>query len=158
MKKHSSLSKYRGFTMLEILLVVAAIAILAGIVIVAINPAKQLGDTRNARRASDVNAILNGVYQYMIDNEEIPSNIYGGSGCPGLDSFEICKSGNNSCNGLTDLSVLTDNGTYLVALPEDPTSQTSANGTGYHIFSTTEGRITVCAPHAERGETIEVTR
>ena len=42
--------KPSGFTLIEILLVVALIALLAGIVIIAVNPNKQLADGRNARR------------------------------------------------------------------------------------------------------------
>lgn len=61
--------KQKGFTLIEILLVVGAIAILAGIVILAINPTKQLADTRDAQRRSDIRTILDALYQYSIDNK-----------------------------------------------------------------------------------------
>jgi prepilin-type N-terminal cleavage/methylation domain-containing protein len=140
----------QGFTLLEILLVVAAIAILAGIVIVAINPGKQLGDTKNAQRKSDINTILNGVYQYAIDNNgTLPTGIT-------TTQTEVCVTG-GSCSGLADLSPLTTDEEYLVAIPTDPTGS-STNGAGYEIFQSANGRVTVVAPDAEQGETISVTR
>jgi prepilin-type N-terminal cleavage/methylation domain-containing protein len=66
----------KGFTLLEILLVVAAIAILAGIVIFAVNPTKQLADTRDAQRKLDTKTILSAVYQYNVANGGISLQPY----------------------------------------------------------------------------------
>lgn len=138
----------KGFTLLEILLVVAAIAILAGIVILAINPAKQLGDTKDAARRADVNTILNAVYQYAIDNNgAIPATI-------SSTTTEICMTG-GTCDGLIDLSALTKDEKYLVSIPVD--SSTNENGTGYEIVKTANNRITVEAMNASTG-TIKATR
>ncbi len=150
MRKLSS----RGFTLLEILLVVAAIAILAGIVIVAINPGKQLGDTRNAQRSSDVNAILNAVSTYQVSTGNLPASIAESATCSAAAN-EICKTG-GTCTNLIDLSVLTS-GNYIVSLPTDPTGS-STNGTGYHIVKNSSNRVTVCAPDAENNSTISITR
>ncbi len=144
------LKKRSGFTLLEILLVVAAISILAGIVIIAINPTKQLGDTRNAQRRVDVNTILNAVYQYSLDAQALPAAIT-------ALSTEICRTAAVSCASLIDLSVLTASQKYIVSLPVDPQT-TSTNGTAYFISKSANGRVTVEAPSAEQGATISITR
>ena len=143
--------RHEGFTLLEILLVVAAIVILAGIVIVAVNPTKQLGDTRNAQRKADVNTILNAVYQYAIDSSgTLPASVT-------TTQTEVCKTGAQSCTGLVDLSVLTASEKYVPTIPTDPTGA-STNGAGYEIKKSSNGRVTVSAPDAEQGATITVTR
>ncbi len=146
-----------GFTLLEILLVVGIISILAGIVILAINPTKQLGDTRNAQRRSDVLTILNAVYQYALDNSgTLPTDITEAT-CD-LDE-EI---GNDDTGVYVDLytDLVGTSTTYLVDIPNDPqaTSTADGDGSGYAIVQTSSGRVTVCAPLAEQGATISVTR
>lgn len=142
--------KIRGFTLLEILLVVTVIAILASIVIVAINPNKQLGDTRNAQRRADVNTILNAVYQYSIDNNgTLPGSIT-------TTPTAVCKTG-GSCAGLIDLSVVTASEKYLVSMPFDPSGAT-VNSTDYNISKSANNRVTVSAPSAEQGASISATR
>ena len=147
----------KGFTLIEILLVVAAIAILAGIVILAINPNKQLGETRNAQRRADVNTILNATYQYAIDSNGTLPAIPTGS-CALVAANQICKAtATGTCSTGVDMSVLTTAEKYLTSMPIDPTVS-STNGTGYYISKSANGRVTVCAPSAEQAAVITVTR
>jgi len=147
----------KGFTLIEILLVVAAIAILAGIVILAINPNKQLGETRNAQRRADVNTILNATYQYSIDNSGNLPTIPTGT-CSLVAANQVCKAtATGTCSTGVDLSVLTTLEKYLTSIPKDPTVS-STDGSGYYIAKSANNRVTVCAPSAEQSAVISVTR
>lgn len=130
----------KAFTLIEVLLVVAIIAILAGIVILAINPTKQLGDANEARQQADVTTILNGVYEYAIDNGgAIPASIT-------TTATEICATGTATCTANTvELNDLTDNEQYLVSIPVDPEGNTLATGVGYTILKTANNRVTVAS-------------
>ena len=152
----------KGFTLLELLLVVAGIAILAGIVIIAINPSKQLGETKNAQRRTDVNAVLNSVYQYAIDNNgNLPSGLDAatltyqvlGTSASGCDT--VCGAVTTVAGCLDLSSDLTP--TYIVAIPSDP-SLSSSTYTDYYINKNPNGRITVGACDPEQGATISVIR
>ena len=155
--------KYQhGFTLLEILLVVAAIAILAGIVIVAINPNRQLGQARNAQRQSDVNTILNAVYQYAIDNNgTLPIGIDANTG-----AFQVLGTAGSGCDATcgvvatvsTCLNLSSDLvPTYIVGIPQDPSTGTAVN-TDYYINQDANSRITVGACDSEQSATISITR
>lgn len=155
-------NRHNGFTLLEILLVVAAIAILAGIVILAINPGKQLGDTRNAQRRSDVNTILNAVYQYSLDNNgNLPSGIDSTSGSSQV--LGTASSGcDSTCTAATTVAACVDLSgdlvpTYVVGITIDPGSGSAAN-TDYYINKDANGRLTVGSCDAEQSATIEITR
>jgi type IV pilus assembly protein PilA len=153
----------KGFTLLEMLLVVAIIAILAGIVIVAINPSKQLGAANDAKRWSDVNTIISAVYQYAIDNSGTlpgPSTIAATTNnvcnSTGTTTAGICTTG-AACGAFTDLSSTTNAGTYISSIPVDPSA--TATSTGYYIVKDgTTSRITVCAPSAAGTSAISVTK
>jgi type IV pilus assembly protein PilA len=150
-----SLRARKGFTLIELLLVIGIIAILASIVIVAINPTRQLGQARDAQRRSDVNTILNAVYQYSFDhNGNIPTSIPSGTGaeiCKGTTSPSDCTT-----DGKVNLRMLT--GAYVVNLPSDPQVPATGTGTRYFIYKDSNNRITVNAPDSEQAPAIGVTR
>jgi prepilin-type N-terminal cleavage/methylation domain-containing protein len=152
--------KNQGFTLLEILLVVAAIAILAGIVILAVNPGKQIGDTNNARRRSDVTTILNAVYQYAIDhNGVLPAaldDVYSSNQMLGTStSCDACTASTTLANCVNLSTYLVP--TYIVDIPYDPKTG-STTKTLYYINKDVNGRVTVGSCEPEQSATIRVTR
>ena len=50
-----------GFTLIEILVVIGLIAILAAVVLIAINPGRQFSQAHNSQRTSNVETILNAI-------------------------------------------------------------------------------------------------
>lgn len=149
-----------GFTLIEILLVMGIIAILAAVVIVAINPARQFAQARNSQRASNVFSLLNAISQNMADNQGVFDCASGGAIPP---TATVIKSG----GGYNAADCLAP--TYLPAMPFDP-SATGAHFTGntdydtaYTIFQDgSTGRITIAAPEAlnssELNKNISATR
>lgn len=143
----------KGFTLIEILIVIGIIAILAAIVIIAINPAKQFAQARNSQRTANVNAILNAIGQRMADNKGVFEGSFDGGtyDCDELptgtaddvtDTNGTDASGNESGN----LGCLIP--TYLPSMPFDP-EETDATPTGYTVIADTNGRVTVCAPNGK---------
>ena len=117
---------------------------------------KDLFSVEASATSININTILNAVDQYAIDHTGMfPSNIPVSNNCFATTN-EICKTG-ATCTGLVDLSILTNNETYLVSMVNDPNGATT-NGSGYHIVKNVNGRIIVCAPHAELNKTISVSR
>ena len=147
----------KGFTLIEVLLVVAIIAIIAGIVILAVNPRKQLDESNDARRQADVQTIVNAVYQFAIDNGgRIPPQIT-------TTQTEICLTGSGvasaTCGAQIDLEALTNNERYLVRIPVDPQGATTSFGTAYHIYRSANNRVTVTSvATSSTGEYISATR
>ena len=147
--------RHQGFTLIEILLAIGILAILATAAVIAINPGRQFAEARNSQRWSDVNALMNAVYQYSVGHKgALPDGIPGGD-----NLTEICFTG-GTCSGIVDLTVLTDSAKYLTAIPIDPScpAQCSTYGTGYIIATNDDGRVHIQADNAELGETIELSR
>lgn len=136
----------RGFTLIEILVVIGIIAVLAAIVIVAVNPARQFAQARNTQRESNVSTILNAVGQNMVDYKGVFTCASIVTAIPVAPTAALEIAGQAGV-GRVDLSCLVP--IYIAsAMPVDPTNGTIAD-TQYTIQQDTVAngsRFIICAP------------
>lgn len=153
----------RGFTLIELLIVIAVIAILAAAVFVALDPVQRFEESRDAKRWSDVENILNAVKVDQVDNGG--SYVAAISALTAGSEYQIgtaasgCDSG---CTAVTteaacvDLTALVTEG-YLGSVPMDPSSGT-AEETDYYLIRNAAGSVEVGACDPEAATDISVSR
>jgi len=139
------IKKNKGFTLIEILVVIGIIAVLAAAVLIAINPARQFAQARDSQRSTNIEAILNAVGQNIADNKGVFTC---GAALPGALA-DIGTAGVNLEPCLVP--------TYVSIMPMDPAGGTSVN-TKYQIMQdAATKRITISAT-PEVAASISTTR
>jgi prepilin-type N-terminal cleavage/methylation domain-containing protein len=160
MNIHKDLTRVRrGFTLIEVLVVIGIIAVLAAVVLVAVNPARQFKLARDTQRTSNVNAILNAIHQNIAEHRGL--FVCGGAARVIEVAPTLIKS-SLTPNDPGDIAscVVPD---YISSLPFDPSStgahfdSVTEYDTGYIFFSDANGRVTVSAV-GELTNPIAVTR
>lgn len=125
-----------GFTIIELIIVIAIIALLAVAVFVVVNPAKRIGESRDAQRWLDLRAIASAVEKYTSENASLPTDF--SIGTLTTDSkVVLCSSAAElTCDGQTTACAVVDDadflGKYLPELPVDPGKDDDSD-TGYYV-------------------------
>jgi prepilin-type N-terminal cleavage/methylation domain-containing protein len=146
----------KAFTLIEILIVIGLIAVLAGVLIVALNPARQFAQARNAQRWNNVDTIIGSIVTNQTDNR---GTFNCAAGVIPATSTKMATGVGNYDIGPCLVP------TYAASIPFDPSASgahwtsTADYDTGYNIQrDDTSGRVSILAPGAELSEVISITR
>jgi type II secretion system protein G len=121
--------KNRGFTLMELLVVMAIIGVLASVVLSSLNVART--KARDAQRISDARSIRMAINAYFLDNGSYPN-----SGGVGIDPNDSWSNSNHSTSWSALETALRP---YISRLPLDPvntaTGWAGASGTYTYTYA-----------------------
>jgi prepilin-type N-terminal cleavage/methylation domain-containing protein len=155
-------TKKKGFTLIELLVVVTILAVLAVTVFVALNPSKRIKDSKDARRATDIDTILTAVHEKIVDDKgaipswltttekQIGTAVTGciiATGTCAVAATADCVNPVAPANGLDK---------YLKSNPIDPDG--TAALTGYTIVLDANNIVTVKACKVENSASLTISR
>ena len=142
------MKKNKGFTLIELLVVIGILAILAGVVIVAVNPGRQFALTRNTKRQAAITQILSAIQQNKVEHSGNFTCVNGA--LPAVATRMTDLTTNPAGYNIAECIVPT----YIVTLPFDPKTgnytSTTTYDTAYEVFQdAASGQVTVTAPDTE---------
>ncbi len=137
----------KGFTLLELLIVIGILAILAAVTVLVINPAQLLKRARDSQRMSDLSTLQTAIGLYLTDAATISMGTtnecrytlgtglcFIGSAASGCSTVVCTNSQVVSGTGWVPINFNTiSGGSPLGALPIDPTN-TSGTGHAAHLY------------------------
>jgi prepilin-type N-terminal cleavage/methylation domain-containing protein len=161
-------SKYRGFTLVELLIVIAILAILAAVAFTALDPLTRFQDARDSSRWTDATALIGAVKLDQVDNGGsyigTVSALTAGTEYQISDAVTVTGC-NTTCplvaavDDCVDMSGIVTEG-YLGALPVSPNGAGTwdSTHTGYYLIRNANNSVTVGSCEAENTTAITVTR
>jgi prepilin-type N-terminal cleavage/methylation domain-containing protein len=126
----------KGFSLLEILLVITLLSILFAILVIRVNPRNIIYITEDNQREADALTIYQALEQYAIKNNTYPESI---KNMLNDSSLYICKTSAPNCTNSNQINlsaILVP--TYMSKLPE---YSMDVNNSGFYLVQDINGKI-----------------
>lgn len=143
--------KIEGFTLVELLMVMAVLGVLFSVVVVGVNPARQLAKARDTQRETHLFEILSAIYQYTSEHSGALPDTDGDPATSNFPTTMTCVGIGGGCFDLGGAGEVGDTivPEYLAEIPKDPRPVNPGEGTeadtGYQLMVNANGRLVASA-------------